>query len=1365
MEFNSLIKKAAVMAFSAGLIISPIHSVLSTEAVAAELKTADILSSLTKEQRKALNQLQVNKPTGLQGFSEAELQSKEDISVIVEFKANPSKVAVLEATLKGKTLKQEDAVAQVEKEHKTFKEDIKKHLPQEKSTTKNSSSSITQTFKKAYNGVAMKLPADQVKLLLESDVVQAVYKNQTFTVDPIVDPVKQDLPKDADREITTSVESIPYLKIDKLHKEGITGKGVKVAVLDTGIDYNHPDLKDAYKGGYDFVDNDNDPMEATYADWQKSGKSERNPFTGATYYTEHGTHVSGTIAGQNKNNSEVSVEGVAPDAELYVYRVLGAYGSGTGSAIMGGIEKAVADGMDVMNLSLGANINDPYFPLSTAINYAVLSGVTAVVAAGNTGPDFYTVGTPGTAALALTVGASDVPVKTTSFTGSISGDWSTKLIGMGRSYADNFSTLNEKSLELVDVGLGTQAEYADKDVKGKIAFVQRGNFALVDKIKFAKEHGAAAVIMYNNVDGQIGTNLGESVDFIPTFSITKVAGEELKAKIAQGNTAFTFSNLQDIVTEGDKLAYFSSRGPVAGTSDIKPEVVAPGVSVLSTVPSYITNHEHPEDYKYAYARHDGTSMATPHTAGIAALLLQANPKLDPDDIKTILMNTADPLNGEYSLYEVGAGRVDPYQAIHGGMKMQVTDETFIPDGADFMKVKNPSGDIMFGFYDREVTGSNTRVSKNISFTNSSDITKNFNVSVEENVLKDGTNSLSKNGVIVSTSKSITVQANKEVKQNVFLTAPKTAKSGLYEGYIVLTNKADSSDKYRIPFNFYIETDDAYTLDLFSHSILPKHLDQDPERRRPNYNYLAYGNLTVIKPLKTLDVTLQDAETGKELGFVGTMPDVEIFPKGIELNVSLFTGTYYAFTGDPKQPIAKEKSYAKPGHYKLNITTVTQAGAVTTKVQDVFIDIDDPTFTSSLDGPSPFLEYKPGQQTYPVNIQITDPLVAEMQKAEIDIDQSSNQVIPNWDPKQPLYPISMDKDGKWANVVKLDETVPALRYTLDGFDKAGNLAPTKEYFFVKEGTPVTYAKSDIKKVKTGETIKSQLFLDNVSDAKEVVWNLKDPSGKATLVDAKLANGVSDKATITVNGDEVKVVFNDSNLTFDHTAVVDVTLKVRDELFTLGASINPTATVINSQNQTSKLLNAGYNFEVLPQFNAVSGRVTPDAFRASNDSKDWTKVGASLKLKNSSGFTFDATSSINDGHYTAEKLPLSKDLYTLDIKVPGHFEVHAKQPIGFEYKEELFGQNLFIYPYVVDMKAGDVNQDNVIDVLDAIEIQKAWQTSNRAADINFDGTVDAKDIGFVKENYLLQNKYAENPPAAKETHDGKTLESILKELGIQ
>jgi tRNA uridine 5-carbamoylmethylation protein Kti12 len=155
-----MFKKTAMMAFSASLLLSPIHSVLSTEAAAQEFKAEDILSSLTSEQRLALHQLQLNNHTGLQGFSEADLESTEEISVIVQFKSKPSKVAVLEAAVKGKKLSKEEAEAQVEKEHKKFREDIQK-------VAKTKTNSITQTYKKAYNGVAMTLPSDQVKQLLE----------------------------------------------------------------------------------------------------------------------------------------------------------------------------------------------------------------------------------------------------------------------------------------------------------------------------------------------------------------------------------------------------------------------------------------------------------------------------------------------------------------------------------------------------------------------------------------------------------------------------------------------------------------------------------------------------------------------------------------------------------------------------------------------------------------------------------------------------------------------------------------------------------------------------------------------------------------------------------------------------------------------------------------------------------------------------------------------------------------------------------------------------------------------------------------------------------------------------------------------
>lgn len=175
MKVSSIMKKTAVITLSAGLLVSPATSIFSIpEAGASERSAEDILSTLNSEQRKALEQLQLNTDGGLIGFKSEDLSSQKEISVIVQFKSKPSKVAVLEAALKGKELKKEKADAEVEKEHKTFKADIQNILLKENPKTKSISSSISHTFKKAYNGVAMTLPADQVALLLQSDVVHPV---------------------------------------------------------------------------------------------------------------------------------------------------------------------------------------------------------------------------------------------------------------------------------------------------------------------------------------------------------------------------------------------------------------------------------------------------------------------------------------------------------------------------------------------------------------------------------------------------------------------------------------------------------------------------------------------------------------------------------------------------------------------------------------------------------------------------------------------------------------------------------------------------------------------------------------------------------------------------------------------------------------------------------------------------------------------------------------------------------------------------------------------------------------------------------------------------------------------------------------
>ncbi|GGI15783.1 S8 family serine peptidase [Gottfriedia solisilvae] len=1353
MKATTLVKQTAVLALSTSLLFSTFSTNSYLTAKATSSKAEDILSSITPEQRQALKQLSLSNKKGLQGFQDGELNSEEEISVIVQFQSKPSNVAVLEAKVNGKSLTKQSAQAQVEKEHNIFKKDVEKYFF---INGKKKAPVISQTYKTIYNGAAITLPANQVEDLLKSEVVKAVYKNITFKVDPI----KQELPSDVKREITTSVESIPYLNVDKLHKEGITGKGIKVGVLDTGIDYNHPDLKDAYKGGFDFVDDDNDPMEATYKNWQDSKKPE---FNGSSpYYTSHGTHVSGTIAGQDKNNSEVSVKGIAPDADLYVYRVLGPYGSGSSEDVIAGIEKSVQDGMDVINLSLGVGINDPYYPTSTAINYAVLNGVTAVVSAGNSGSNNYTLGSPGTAALALTVGASDVPVSQSTFKGQVAGGWSTDIVSMARSYSETYVSLNGKSLELVDVGLGNITDYQNKSVAGKIAFVQRGNFALNDKVKFAKENGAKAVIMYNNVDGHVGFNLGESTDYVPSFSMTKKAGEEFKAKIANGSTTFTFTDLKESLTEGDKLADFSSRGPVNGNFEMKPEIVAPGVSVLSTFPSYMVNHDTPENYKYAYARLDGTSMASPFVAGVAALLLGENQDLEPTDVKTILMNSADKLNDDYSVFEVGAGRIDPYQALHTQTKIQVKDEALIPNGDNLITIKNQTGGLSF---DKQVVpdGSHSKVKKTLDITNNSDQNKAFNVEFVENV-QEGTNSLKENGVSVELESSIKVAHNSVKKIQASLTVPSTAKKGFYEGYFLITNSEDKTEKFRVPFSFKKSDEGFDKLDLLSHAITPSYY---------NHAYDGYRTTTALlkfnlgSPIDTLDVILQDGKTNADLGLVGTL-NLKGSPTDNDYFLQTFNGSYYKFTTDKKHPVSTETSIAEPGHYKLKFIATLPSGKQKIKIDDVFIDIDNPTVKSSLDGESPIIEYKPGQKSVPFEMEVKDEAITDMQKAGIAIDETANFALYTFGTPFPNGPIQMDKNGKWIDEVGMVESIKALKFNLIGYDAAGNQANWKEYVFVKEGTPVAYAKHNVELARSGDILSASLVLDNLEGVKEATWNFDDAQAAGipyvNLVDAALTDKLKDKASIQVTGNKIKVTFKEA-MVFDRTEIVNVKVKVQDKFFYPIGYINPSTTIVDANVQTVKLLNAGKRFQLKSRFNRVQGNVIPEAFLDEGQTytgyRDWSKVGATLHVTNGE-YSVDASSMIQSSNrFNIEPLPLSKDAYTFEVNVPGHFVTKQTEKFGFEYKGELYGKSDSIN---INLVAGDVNQDNVIDVKDAIAIQDTWNTNNRAADINFDGVVSDKDIKFVQKNYLKQNQDVENGSAPVEILNGKTLESILKELGL-
>ncbi|WP_251028792.1 S8 family serine peptidase [Bacillus sp. ISL-18] len=398
----------------------------------------------------------------------------------------------------------------------------------------------------------------------------------------------------------------------------LTGKGITVGVIDTGVDYTHPDLKSNYAGGHDLVDNDRDPMETLAI-----GKA-----------TIHGTHVAGIIAANGK------IKGVAPEAKIVAYRALGPGGGGTTEQVLAAIEQAIKDKVDVVNLSLGNDINGPDLPISLALNRAVDKGIVAVAASGNSGPNVWTVGSPGTASKAISVGASTPTMKIPSLL--IEGN---RLRIQPLEGSGNWGL--DRSLELADGGLGRKEDL--HNVQGKMVLIKRGTLTFTEKAKNAYAAGAKAVLIYNNLSGSFMGNLDTPMT-IPIGALAKGDGVILQKKIT--NQRVTARVL--VSEERDRLADFSSRGPVTGTWEIKPDIVAPGVAIQSTIPG-------------GYLSLQGTSMAAPHVAGACALIKQAHPDWSPAEIKAALMNTAKPIgpnpNALYRTYEQGAGRIQVDEAI------------------------------------------------------------------------------------------------------------------------------------------------------------------------------------------------------------------------------------------------------------------------------------------------------------------------------------------------------------------------------------------------------------------------------------------------------------------------------------------------------------------------------------------------------------------------------------------------------------------------------------------------------------------------------------------------------------------------------
>lgn len=388
--------------------------------------------------------------------------------------------------------------------------------------------------------------------------------------------------------------------------------------------------------------------------------------------SEHGMHVAG-IAGANGQ-----IKGVAPEAQLLGMKVFGndPYNSHTYSdAVVKAIDDSVALGADVINMSFGSGagyIEDDE-PQQKAIAKASQSGVICVSSAGNKkylakklkdpfseNPDYAVVSSPGLATDSISVASIENSYITTSALtcGNI------KIAYKSVGDADPIKAFKAKPVRYVDCNLGAEKDFKEKDIKGNIALVARGELEYIEKIMNAQDAGAIGVIVYNHDEGgdKLKSMKYPEEGIIPALFISNTDGKKLKSLIKENENYVSFKDekIKIVNPNSGKMADSSSWGPTQNLI-LKPEITAPGAEIYSTLENN------------GYGIKSGTSMASPHIAGAVALILE---KLEEDMklegiervnmVKNLLMSTANPIedkSGFISPRKQGAGLVDLYSAI------------------------------------------------------------------------------------------------------------------------------------------------------------------------------------------------------------------------------------------------------------------------------------------------------------------------------------------------------------------------------------------------------------------------------------------------------------------------------------------------------------------------------------------------------------------------------------------------------------------------------------------------------------------------------------------------------------------------------
>ena len=434
------------------------------------------------------------------------------------------------------------------------------------------------------------------------------------------------------------------------------GAGVKVAIIDSGIDVTHPCFDDA---GYLDAEEEGDPALTNNKVIVAKVYSNRIRQDGLdpTDVNGHGTHVAGTVACNAHTDAVVDgVEipydpsGVAPAALLGNYNVFpGETGSARSEDIIDALEDAYADGMDVANMSLGGARNDGggAFLLTKAIDNLDRANMVVAVAAGNEGPGYFTVHYPGAAQRALTAGASTVGHSIINLVVVAGVEYEAVVGDFALLEADLTAPLkvvpDATSGQAHGLHLACDAGPVLPSLTGTIALLGRGSCDFTVKMRNAQAAGAAGVIIVNGIADDppfvMAHNGLEPRPTIPGYMVSLADGAAIDDHDGQAATLRALGVYLTRPADTNRMAGFSSWGPTHGDLLIKPDVVAPGADIVSAFPA-ATCDEPERTLHGCWAFLGGTSMATPHVAGAAAVVRGVHPDWTAAQVRSAVTNTA-----------------------------------------------------------------------------------------------------------------------------------------------------------------------------------------------------------------------------------------------------------------------------------------------------------------------------------------------------------------------------------------------------------------------------------------------------------------------------------------------------------------------------------------------------------------------------------------------------------------------------------------------------------------------------------------------------------------------------------------------------